>query len=343
MSKKYEFEKIEALYVQGQSLREIAREVEVSASTVKRILLANGIELRDKNQADKAKNSWWQNYEYLSEAYIQQSKSTSIIGREVNASSRTVHAWITKLNIPTRPVGGEYKKGTTMSVGSRRKMSAAKKGKYTGSNNPNWKGAQISEAVRQRRSYDAKMWRTACLKRDDFKCTMCGSTQKLHVHHILEFADHPDRRWDINNGKTLCVFCHEKVHKRIFPNWLTERKRVENSAPVFAVKQDHRPFTIEPSILRWLYDSNSIAKISEMFGSSDEAVRKKLDIYGIKRRRVGGVKASMPSKEKLQSVYPRLNLENTAKHFKVGQTLVHKWLKMYDIPTTKKRRNTSEM
>lgn len=338
MAKQYDIEKLKALYDEGQSLRDIAALVGLGANTVKRKLLADGVVLRDKNQSDKDKNNWWQNHKYLYEAYVQKEQSTTDIGKIVDASSGTVHTWLVKLNIPTRPTGGAYKEGTTMSLESRQKMSAAKKGKYTGSSNPNWKGAQITDEVRQRRSYDAKIWREACLKRDDFKCTLCGSAEKLHVHHILEFADYPERRWDINNGKTVCVFCHEKIHNRTFPDWLTEREQVESTKPAFKAKQEQKPFIIERSVLLWLYEGNSTAMIGKMFDFNDETIRKKLKEFGIKRRNVGGVKIAVPSKEQLEAVYPKLSIKDAGQHFNVGQTLMLKWLNLRGITTTKKQR-----
>ena len=338
MTKQYDIQTLKALYDEGRSLRDIGGLVGLGSNTVKRKLLAHGVVLRDKNQSDKDKNNWWQNYEYLYEAYVHQKRSTTNIGKLVNASSRTVHTWLTKLNIPTRPTGGAYKKGTTMSLESRQKMSVAKKGQYTGSSNPNWKGAQITDAVRERRSYDAKIWRESCLKRDGFKCTSCGSVEKLHVHHLLEFADYPERRWDINNGKTVCVFCHEKIHKRTFPDWLTERERVKRIKPAFVSKQEQKPFIIERSVLLWLYEGNSTAVIGKMFGFNDETVRKKLRQCGINRRNVGGAKIPVPSKEQLEAVYPKLSIKDAGKHFNVGQTLMLKWLRLRSIPTTKKHR-----
>ena len=43
---------------------------------------------------------------------------------------------------------------------------------------------------------------------------------------------------------------------------------------------------------------------------------------------------SVPSKEELEAVYPRLTLEAAAEHFGIGQTLFFKWLKARDIPRT---------
>ena len=339
MTKATDIELLSKLYGEGHSYREIAKLVGgLAAVTVKRKLVAHGIKPRDKNQAAKDKNSWWQNYEYLNEKYVQQCCSTTEIGMLVNASSSTVHTWLTNFKIPTRPTGAAYKKGTTMSEESRQKMSVAKKGKYTGADNPNWKGAKITDAVRERRSYDAKIWRESCLKRDEYKCTLCGAKDKLHVHHVLEFENYPDRRWDLNNGNTVCVFCHEKIHKRTFPDWLTERERVENTQPAFVVKAEQKPFIIEKDVLLWLYENNSTAVIGGMFGFGAETVRKKLKQFEIKRRNVGAAIFLMPSKEQLKAVYPRLTLMGAGKHFNVNETLILKWLKYYQIPTTKKHR-----
>lgn len=53
--------------------------------------------------------------------------------------------------------------------------------------------------------------REAVLHRDGYKCTMCGSTENLQVHHICPRhcggSDNP------LNLRTLCVECHRKVHQ----------------------------------------------------------------------------------------------------------------------------------
>ena len=105
-----------------------------------------------------------------------------------------------------------------------RNSPKAKKGKLLGKDNPNWKGGLISDEVRDRRSYQAKRWREECRERDENQCTLCGSVERLHVHHILPYKDYPDRRWDINNGQTVCALCHEKIHQRRFPDWVTGRQ-----------------------------------------------------------------------------------------------------------------------
>ena len=89
MAKQYDIEKLKALYNEGLSLRNVAASVGIGSNTVKRKLLAHGVVLRDKNQSDKDKNNWWQNYEYLYEKYVLQERSTTDISKVVSASSGT--------------------------------------------------------------------------------------------------------------------------------------------------------------------------------------------------------------------------------------------------------------
>ena len=51
------------------------------------------------------------------------------------------------------------------------------------------------------------------LKRDENKCTSCGSTNKLQVHHIIYYADKPNP-WLYPNKYliTLCDECHKEYH-----------------------------------------------------------------------------------------------------------------------------------
>ena len=57
-----------------------------------------------------------------------------------------------------------------------------------------------------------KDWRLAVKRRDSFRCRWCGSRKRLHVHHIKRWADHPELRYQLSNGVTLCRVCHNKVN-----------------------------------------------------------------------------------------------------------------------------------
>jgi len=61
-----------------------------------------------------------------------------------------------------------------------------------------------------------KKWqnkRQFILKRDENKCTSCGTKNKLQVHHIIYYADKP-KPWLYPNKYliTLCDDCHKEYH-----------------------------------------------------------------------------------------------------------------------------------
>ena len=327
------------LYGEGKSLRDISKIMGTPPRTIGRRLVRFGVVLRGKNAADKEKNSWWQTKEYLTEQYINNGFSTNEIGKIVNAGGRTVATWLENFNIDRRPTGGAYKKGTKVSAEIRKKQSKAKKGKLLGKDNPNWKGGLISDEVRDRRSYQAKRWREECRERDENKCTLCGSIERLHVHHILPYKDYPDRRWDINNGQTVCALCHEKIHQRRFPDWVTGRQtEVKKLKPKYVEKKViiYPKLHVSKPVLVWLRETLSQTKIAKGFGIGGKTLRNLMEEYGMDTK--SKPKFQKPSKEELLRLYPAKTLEEVGEHYIVGQTLVHKWLDEYGIERTKKNR-----
>lgn len=64
----------------------------------------------------------------------------------------------------------------------------------------------------ERYSKEAKKWRVAVFKRDDYTCKACGIRGGyLEAHHILPFAFFPEKRYEIDNGMTMCRECHNKT------------------------------------------------------------------------------------------------------------------------------------
>ena len=57
-------------------------------------------------------------------------------------------------------------------------------------------------------------WRKAVLKRDRYTCQICGYDieKNLEAHHIYSFRDNEAYRTQVDNGITLCKFCHKKYH-----------------------------------------------------------------------------------------------------------------------------------
>ena len=67
-----------------------------------------------------------------------------------------------------------------------------------------------SEQKRIRESRDYDIWRKAVFERDDYTCVLCGAHGVvLNADHIKRFAEYPELRFDVGNGRTLCVPCHK--------------------------------------------------------------------------------------------------------------------------------------
>jgi endogenous inhibitor of DNA gyrase (YacG/DUF329 family) len=103
--------------------------------------------------------------------------------------------------------------------------NAAKKTTILGSNNPNWKGGITKTSIAIRSSFENRQWRSDVFQRDNYTCQECGvKGVYLHAHHVKSFSTivneyniktMEDARncmelWNINNGRTLCVECHDK-------------------------------------------------------------------------------------------------------------------------------------
>lgn len=89
------------------------------------------------------------------------------------------------------------------------------KGKYfRGENNPSWKGGNIIKK-NERNDPSYHRWRQSVYYRDNFKCKIenkdCNG--RIEAHHILGWSSHPELRYQINNGITLCQTHHP--HKRV--------------------------------------------------------------------------------------------------------------------------------
>lgn len=79
-----------------------------------------------------------------------------------------------------------------------------------GSKNPSWNGGSSSFKDNHKREW--KEWREAIFKRDNWTCKECGIRNvKLHPDHIKCFAHNPKLRFNIGNGRTLCIPCHKKT------------------------------------------------------------------------------------------------------------------------------------
>lgn len=163
-------------YISGHSIRETSVKFEVSVGTVKRWLKAAGVQARERRIANSL-------------AYTE--------------DRRRAHSE----RLKGRPSGAS---------GKRWKLSHIKRNPaIAGANNPQWKGGVTPQHLLLRNSPEYRIWREAVFERDNWTCVFCGRRSQvgdkvvLHADHIQPFADYPELRLDVNNGRTLCKDCHK--------------------------------------------------------------------------------------------------------------------------------------
>lgn len=137
-----------------------------------------------------------------------------------------------KASIETRKKMSESAKGRKKSQEHKNNISLAKKGLpvpwATGSNN--WKWVEDRTRLKkysgseERRSPAYKRWRYEVWLRDKFTCKIANPdcSGRIEVHHILAWSTHPELRYEINNGITLCHAHHPKKRaeeKRLIPTF----------------------------------------------------------------------------------------------------------------------------
>lgn len=99
------------------------------------------------------------------------------------------------------------------------KMRAARKGKSAhwnkGEKSPMWKGGLTPELKKIRKSIEFASWREAVFIRDNWTCQKYKVRGgKLHPHHIQNFSQHPNLRFEVSNGITLSDKAHREFHKK---------------------------------------------------------------------------------------------------------------------------------
>jgi len=87
---------------------------------------------------------------------------------------------------------------------------------FRGENNPSWKPPEEcvgGEAMQARNSAEYKEWRLSVWIRDKTKCQICGIRKDPMVaHHLDGFNLFPEKRYDVDNGVTLCDYHHISFH-----------------------------------------------------------------------------------------------------------------------------------
>lgn len=122
----------------------------------------------------------------------------------------------------------------------RKIMSESHIGILAGSAHPNWKGGVTPIHRKIYNSFEYKAWRKAVFERDDYTCVWCGERGgELNADHIKQFAYHPELRFDLNNGRTLCVSCHRQSHTYGSWDYSKEKKKRTSKVNNGSFKKGH--------------------------------------------------------------------------------------------------------
>lgn len=85
---------------------------------------------------------------------------------------------------------------------------------FSGPNHPNWNPERL-DSDRTERHYDPRysIWVKEVLRSNDYTCAISGRRGgKLAAHHLFNWADHPELRFEVTNGIPLDPDLHKEFH-----------------------------------------------------------------------------------------------------------------------------------
>ena len=100
----------------------------------------------------------------------------------------------------------------------RQRLSLRSKRDYKKENHPNWIADRSSLVQSELKHLDGRYreWMFSVKLRDGWKCKINNSdcNGRLESHHILNWKDFPELRYETNNGITLCHAHHPRGRKQ---------------------------------------------------------------------------------------------------------------------------------
>src|SRR3990167_7214496 len=151
-----------------------------------------------------------------------------LVGRTVSQVTRIriglgrrgkMHTQETKDLISLRGLGRKHSEKTKAKMSNSKighvvtKETREKIGKSNSGENCNWwKGGVTRENERIRKTAIYYEWRRAVFFRDGWTCVLCRKFGGvLNADHIKPFAHFPELRFEVKNGRTLCIKCHRNT------------------------------------------------------------------------------------------------------------------------------------
>jgi 5-methylcytosine-specific restriction endonuclease McrA len=126
-----------------------------------------------------------------------------------------------------------------------------------GANNHLWRGGINRQNDILRKRFEYKTWRTKVYQRDGYTCQCCGKQGKLNAHHLYSFASYEELRYDVNNGITLCIDCHDSTKKGSFHNTCGTHDNTPDQLREYILRKSGQDiYVTHPEILSLTQQSN---------------------------------------------------------------------------------------
>lgn len=205
---------VQHLYDKGFSCRQIAGELHISChKTVASILSQRGVILRNASEAQRLRHPS-KIFPFRERIVHFCSKCNNTVSNRNNLLCRECWRRTNKgEDHPSWKGGKPSCKGCGVPLSSyslKKNLCRSCHDVIKGPNHWNWKGGKARRILNNR---EYKEWRTAVFERDEYTCQRCHTNGGyLNAHHIVRWCDSEEKRFDIDNGLTLCKTCHKLEH-----------------------------------------------------------------------------------------------------------------------------------
>lgn len=211
--------------IKNRMAKEIADDYSINPRTLREWISKFGL-----NKYGNLKNEL--SKEDLHKMYFVEHMTSEEIASKYNTTGNTVIALLKEYGykVPTRSEllniyytkkgGIEKVRKTQSTMENRIKSSCRQRGIAI----EDFDGFSTTEEHMARNNTYYKEWIRKVFERDNYTCQCCGKRGgNLNAHHLYNFSEYKNLRYDINNGITLCEKCHLINYQNSFHSIYGER------------------------------------------------------------------------------------------------------------------------
>lgn len=142
------------------------------------------------------------------------------IAETAGVSPHTIRKWLAKYDLQFTkkevaqytPIWNKGVYGYNLPKHSMETIEKIKKSAKRGQDSNLWRGG-ADRSERQKIADWCNSNRTEFLKKAEYKCNRCNSSESLELHHELTVVDHPELAYEKDNIEVICKDCHRNHHK----------------------------------------------------------------------------------------------------------------------------------